>query len=221
MSTAPVYFMSSYLECLEEKHPLQSRVRASGLQRHRRIALNFSVWLWVVLWVMGCPRTCQSAYSHPAPHQVQLGRGCQGRDLWQLLHCLLSIIQEGADAAWQRTDSLTDTVWHLASAPCSSQLSPQASQVWIPARSCGAHSVWQRGRNSGAAVLKWVMQHWCAVTVWGLCFGSREGGRAREGGSAKVTTETWYPWISAILTYFWVFTQCFSAVDKGGVRWRA
>lgn len=50
MSTAPVYFMSSYLECLEEKHPLQSRVRASGLQRRRRITLNFSDRLWVVLW---------------------------------------------------------------------------------------------------------------------------------------------------------------------------
>lgn len=53
MSTAPVYFMSSYLECLEDKHPLQSRVRASGLQRHGRITLHFSDWLWVVLWCYG------------------------------------------------------------------------------------------------------------------------------------------------------------------------
>lgn len=90
---------------------------------------------------------------------------------------------EGADAAWQRTASLTDTVWHLAPAPCSSQLFPRASQICILARSCGAHSVWQRGCNSGAAVLQWVMQRWCGVAVWGLCSASREGGR--EGGRER------------------------------------
>lgn len=49
------------------------------------------------------------------------------------------------------------------------------------------------------------------------------GGRREEGRkeSVKVTTETWYPWILAIMTYFWVFMHFFRAVDKGGVRRRA
>jgi len=62
------------------------------------------------------------------------------------------------------------------------------------------------------------MRHWCGAAEWGLSFARREEGRKE---SAKVTTETWYPWILAIMTYFWVFMHFFRAVDKGGVRRRA
>lgn len=152
------------------------------------------------------PCTCQSAYSHPAPHRGQPGHGSQGTNLRQLLQCLLSIIGEGADAARQRAHSLTDTAWHLAWHPAARR-SFTGTTGLDPSPELCARSVWQRGCKSGA-VLQWVMQHWCGVTGWGLRFGSREGGRARKGGSAEVTTETWYPWILAILTYFWVFTLC-------------
>lgn len=181
MSTAPVYFMSSYLECLEDKHPLQSRVRASGLQRHRRITLNFSDRLWVVLW--GWWGVSLASLPVPIQHLIRCSWAMDPRVRISGSSCTASCPSsgEGADAAWQRTDSLTDTVWHLAPAPCSSQLFPQASQIWILAWSRGAHSVWQRGCNSGAAVLKWVMQHWCVEWRYGGCH--REGGR--EGGALR------------------------------------
>lgn len=175
----------------------QPGMRASGLQWHRRTTLHFSDWLWGVLWGDGV-----SLYlpSHPAPHQVQLGHGSQGSNLWQLWHCLLSIIQ---GSCWCSTaeNSQTDRhSEHPASAPCSSQHLPQAPRfapAWSSGALCVGAWVWIRSSTLG-----WGMQLWCAVTLWGLGFASR------EGGSAKVTTETWYPWILAILTYFWVFTHC-------------
>lgn len=35
------------------------------------------------------------------------------------------------------------------------------------------------------------------------------GGRRKKRESTKVTTETWYPWILAIMTYFWVYSRTF------------
>lgn len=207
MSTAPVYFMPSYLECLEDKHPLQSRVRASGLQGHRRITLNFSDWLWAVLW-----GDWVSLYLPVClfPSSTPLGAAGPWIPGYQFVAALAVPPVHHQGRCWCSTAEGRQPDRHSvapALAPCSSQIFPQAPQVWILAWSCGARSVWQRGCKSGA-VLQWVMQHWCGVTGWGLRFGSREGGRARKGGSAEVTTETWYPWILAILTYFWVFTLC-------------
>lgn len=186
----------------------RSRVRAPGLQWHRRTTLHFSDWPWLLLWGDGASLCLPVCLFPASTHRAQLGHGSLVPIPGSSCTASRPSPGEAAGAARPGTARLTDTVWHLASAPCSSQLFPQALQVWLRAWSCGAHSVWERGCDSGAAVLEWVMQCWCGVMLWGLCFGSREGGRAGKGGSAKVTTETWYSWILAILTYFWLLTHC-------------
>lgn len=181
MSTAPVYFMSSYLECLEDKHPLRSRVRASGLQGHRGITLNFSDWLWVVLWGDLVPLYLPVCLFPSSAPSGAAGPWIPG---YQFAAALAVPPVHHRGRCWCSTAEGTQPDRHSVApglAPCSSQIFPQAPQAWILARSCvhalcGSVGVSQEQFCSG----------WCSTGVeWrdGGCalVPEREGGREREG----------------------------------------
>lgn len=99
---------------MREKHPLQPHVRASGLQQHRRITPHFSDWLWVLLWGVLVLASPPIPTQHPIRCGWAMGPVVPVSGSSAAVFCPSS--GEGADAAWQGTDSLGDTAWHPAPA---------------------------------------------------------------------------------------------------------
>lgn len=197
---------------MQEKHPPQLHVRASELQWHCRIASYFCDHLWVILCGKGVSLSLYLPAhlfvpSTPIRCGWAVGPGVLVSDSSATASCPSA--REGADAAWQGTDSLTDCscqAWHpgaLGSLSMSITDSDPSPEQWC--RPCvGNVGVnWEQQFQSG----------WCGTGVhwWngGCALVQERDKRERKGRSAKVTTETWYPWILAIVTYFWVFTLFF------------
>lgn len=154
-----------------------------------QVGIGLSVMLKHCIWFLtltlsdvlawgGCPNTHQPTYSHFPPVRRGWAVGLGG-----LVSAAASCPSagEGADAVWQRMDSLSDTVRYPVPVPCSSHISAWAPLVQMWARSCGADPVQCRCK-SGAVALQLVMRHWCGAAEWGLSFARREegGGKKRE-----------------------------------------